>query len=92
MIPWQADIENDEMMDAFEQGSQLGFIDSKGSGKKQLQSKILHDMMKLDRERAITSMKLWARFVELASGRQHHIQFTSLAEYIPYRVIDVGEM
>ena len=80
------------MMDAFEQGAQLGSIESKGSGKRQLQSKIFLEMIKLDRERAITSMKLWARFVEFASGRQHHIQFTSLEEYIPYRIIDVGEM
>ena len=80
------------MMDAFEQGAQLGFIESKGSGKRQLQSKILLEMMKLDRERAITSIKLWARFVELASGRQHHVQFVSLEEYIPYRIADVGEL
>lgn len=80
------------MMDAFEQGAQLGFIESKGSGKRQLQSKILLEMMKLDRERAITSIKLWARFVELASGRQHYVQFASLEEYIPYRIADVGEL
>lgn len=53
---------------------------------------MLLDMMKLDRERAITSMKLWAAFVELASGRQPHIQFASLEEYIPYRILDAGEM
>lgn len=80
------------MMDAFEQGAQLGLIESRGSGTRQLQSKMLLDMMKLDRERAITSMKWWAAFVELASGRQHHIQFASLEEYVPYRILDVGEM
>lgn len=80
------------MMDAFEQGAQLGSIESKGSGKRQLQSKMLLEMLKIDKERAITSMKSWARFVELAAGRQHHTQFASLEEYIPYRIIDVGEM
>lgn len=86
------DGKNDEMMDGFEQGAQLGLIESRDSGTRQLQSKILLDMMKLDRERAIASMKLWAAFVELASGRQHHIQWASLEEYIPYRILDVGEM
>ena len=37
-------------------------------------------------------MKAWAKFVETASGRQHHTHFATLDEYIPYRVIDVGQM
>lgn len=79
-------------MNAFEQGAQLGSIESKGSGKRQLQSKMFLEMLKIDRERATTSIKLWARFVKLAAGRQHHVQFARLEEYIPYRIIDVGEM
>lgn len=79
-------------MDAFQQGAQLGSIESKGSGKRQLQSKILLEMLKIDRERANRIMKVWARFVELSSGRQHHIQFRTLEEYIPQRLIDVGQM
>jgi len=31
-------------------------------------------------------------FVEVGSSRQHTTRFTSLAEYIPYRIMDVGEM
>ena len=80
------------MLDAFEQGALNGSIDSKHSGKRQIQANLLLEMLKIDRERALTSMKLWARFVELAAGRQHDTQFASLDEYIPYRIIDVGEM
>lgn len=79
-------------MDAFKQGAQLGSIESKGSGKRQLQSKLLLEMLKIDRERATKIMEVWARFVEQSSGRQHHIQFAALEEYIPYRLIDVGQM
>lgn len=80
------------MLDAFEQGALNGSIESNHSGKRQMQSKMLLEMLEIDRERALTSMKLWARFVELAAGRQHDTQFATLDEYIPYRIIDVGEM
>lgn len=80
------------MLKAFREGAQNGFIESRSSGKKQIQSKMLLEMLSIDRERALTTMKSWAAFVELASGRQHHEHFATLEEYIPYRIIDVGEM
>jgi hypothetical protein len=85
-------MENDTMLDAFREGASTGAIDPKESGKKQIQSRMLLEMMSIDRERAITTMKAWAQFVETASGRQHHTHFATLEEYIPYRVIDVGQM
>ncbi|KAI9891309.1 MAG: hypothetical protein M1814_002822 [Vezdaea aestivalis] len=88
----KGDIANDEMMEAFREGATKGSIESKDYGKKQIQSKMLLEMLSIDRERALTTMKAWATFVELASGRQHHTRFATLDEYIPYRVIDVGEM
>lgn len=48
-------------------------------------------MLALDRERALTTMKAWAKFMEIASGRRHHTRFATLDEYIPYRIMDVGE-
>lgn len=36
-------------------------------------------------------MKAWAKFMEIASGRRHHTRFATLDEYIPYRIMDVGE-
>jgi len=80
------------MLDAFREAVSTGTIDAKKSGKKQIQSKMLSEMMAIDKERALTTMKAWAKFVETASGRENHTHFASLDEYIPYRVIDVGQM
>lgn len=58
---------------------------------KVLQAKILSEMMSLDKERAITSMKAWASFVRLAS-RTRTAPFATLEEYLPVRIIDAGEL
>lgn len=79
-------------MVAFREGAQTGTIKSQKSGKHQIQSKMLLEMLALDRERALTTMKAWAKFMEIASGRRHHTQFATLDEYIPYRSTDVGEI
>lgn len=80
------------MLDAFREAASTGVINPKQSGKKLIQSKMLLEMLNLDKERALTTMKAWGKFVELASGRGHHTHFATLDEYIPYRVIDVGQM
>ncbi|KAF2448982.1 fusicoccadiene synthase [Karstenula rhodostoma CBS 690.94] len=58
---------------------------------KKLQAQILAEMMAIDRTRAITTMKAWAQFVELAS-RTRSEPFETLDEYLPSRAIDAGEM
>ncbi|KAL3297596.1 fusicoccadiene synthase [Colletotrichum asianum] len=58
---------------------------------KQLQAKLLFDMMKIDRQRAITSMTAWARFVQLAADTRKAPPKT-LEEYMPSRAIDAGEL
>ena len=80
------------MLDAFREGARTGSIKGGKGGKKHIQSKILLEMLAIDRERALTTMEAWATFVELAAGRSHHKEFASLEEYLPYRIIDVGEM
>ena len=80
------------MLQAFHEGLETGSIEAQNSGKKQIQAKMLLEMMNIDRDRAMTTTMAWAKFVELASGRQHHVRFATLEEYIPYRIIDVGEM
>lgn len=62
------------------------------AGKKEIQSQIFLEMLDIDPECARTTMKAWARFVEVGSSRQHNTRFTSLDKYIPYRIMDVGEM
>ena len=91
MLP-KGDEENDRMLDAFLEGAQAGSIEAKGSGKRHIQAQMLLEMLAIDRERALTTMKMWAVFVKTASGRQHATHFRSLQEYIPYRIIDVGQM
>lgn len=59
---------------------------------KRIQARMLSEMLdNIDGPRAITAMKSWARFVQLASQTRTSI-ITNLAEYIPARVIDAGEL
>jgi hypothetical protein len=58
---------------------------------KKIQAQMLADMMAIDRPRAITTMKAWAKFVQLAS-RTRRAPFETLAEYLPSRTIDAGEL
>lgn len=56
-----------------------------------LQKKIFSDMMAIDPQRAITSMKAWAKFLQLAS-RSRAMPGSTLEEYLPSRIIDAGEL
>ncbi|KAG8158274.1 hypothetical protein KVR01_012035 [Diaporthe batatas] len=93
-----SEIENDEMMSAFLEAAHTGTIgnskkgDARLQGKKRIQNQLFLEMLAIDPECAKTTMKSWARFVELGSSRQHEIRFVELAKYIPYRIMDVGEM
>lgn len=58
---------------------------------KRLQAQMLSEMIAIDQQRAVTSMKAWAKFVQLAS-QTRTAPFETLAEYIPARVIDAGEL
>ena len=80
------------MLAALRQGAETGTINVNTSGKKEIQMQILKEMLALDHERALTSTKAWAKFVQLAAGRQNDVAFATLEEYIPYRILDVGEM
>lgn len=63
----------------------------KDEGKKVMQASILKEMMDIDKDRAITTLKGWAEFLRLAGGRQHNRHFASMADYVPYRSIDGGK-
>lgn len=85
------------MMNTFLEKAEKTSIDaetkeSRISGRKRMQSQLSLEMMAVDRECAITALKAWAKFLEVGSGRQHAKCFTSLEEYFPYRIMDVGEM
>lgn len=84
-------------MNIFLEGSERTWTDQENrpsgkSGRQRMQSQLSLEMMAVDRECAITALKAWAKFLEVGSGRQHAKCFTSLEEYFPYRIMDVGEM
>lgn len=58
---------------------------------KRLQAQLLRRMMLIDPVRAITTMKAWALFVQLASQTRTD-GFETMAEYLPKRVVDAGEL
>lgn len=97
MFSGQGEVENNEMMNAFLEAAHTGSIDSSASeaaraGKKRIQSQLFLEMLSIDPECAKTTMKAWARFVEVGSSRKHETRFQTLDEYLPYRIMDVGEM
>lgn len=70
----------------------MGSAELEEAGKKRIQAQILLKMMAIDYERAITTAKSWAKFVQTAAGKEHHKNFKTLDEYLLYRSIDVGQM
>lgn len=89
---WQSDQKNDELLAAFLEDSEGTATKRHAKGVQLIQMQMLREMMAIDRERAITSVRAWSQFVEKGSGRQHNETFESLDTYIPYRIVDVGEM
>lgn len=83
---------NHEILDVFREGASTHGAESKGRGEKQMQSQILLEMMAIDPERAVTTMKVWATFVELTTVCARSEPFATLEEYLPYRITDAGEM
>ena len=77
---------------AFEQGAESGLIQNATSGKRAIQAHIAQEMMAVHKEQAMVTMKAWAEFAELGSGRHHDTHFKTEAEYIKYRMIDIGTM
>ncbi|PQE20308.1 fusicoccadiene synthase protein [Rutstroemia sp. NJR-2017a BBW] len=91
------EVENDDMMEAFNEASVTGAINpndtkTKRVGKKKIQAELLKEMVAIDPKCALVTMKAWAKFVEVGSSRQHYTVFTTLDDYLPYRIMDVGEM
>ncbi|KAH6663128.1 hypothetical protein B0J14DRAFT_684861 [Halenospora varia] len=87
----QLNASNDIMQSAFLEGARDGSIAARDEGKRQIQALILKEMIAIDKERALTTMKGWAEFLRLAGGRQQNRHFATMEEYIPYRSIDVGK-
>ncbi|KAF2786945.1 terpenoid synthase [Melanomma pulvis-pyrius CBS 109.77] len=81
----------DEMLGVFGADALSHKVDPNTRPEKKLQVQILGEMMAIDPKRAVTSMKAWATFVQLAS-RTRAQPFETLEEYLPSRIIDAGEL
>lgn len=85
------DTSNDELLGAMDESVRNGQMDdTRASGKRHLLMKILKMMTAIDPPRAKIAGQKWADFLRSASGRQNHVRFDTLEEYIPYRRLDGG--
>ncbi|KAI1440669.1 fusicoccadiene synthase [Annulohypoxylon stygium] len=82
--------EDGGFLETFGAGALDGKIDAKTRPEKRLQLQLLSEMMAKDPERAITTMKAWAGFVQSAS-KTRSAPFETLDQYMPARAIDAGE-
>ena len=47
-------------------------------------------MMAIDKERGITTMKVWQKFIQVTASRQRSEPFLGIEEYLPYSINDAG--
>ncbi|PWY68621.1 putative geranylgeranyl diphosphate synthase [Aspergillus heteromorphus CBS 117.55] len=87
----QGDEHNNDLKAAFDQVIRTGTINHSGSGKRALQAYVAKQMLSIDKDRAITSLKAWSTFLDKA-GRQEECRFKSEEEYLKYRIHDVGTL
>ena len=91
----QLDIENRTMEHAFKHilsSSKYSNDNSSVSGVAAVQQILVSDMMSIDRGRTKTTLSAWNEFLQKAAGRQHHVTYCKLDDYIPYRILDSGQM
>lgn len=89
--PGQFEEGRDDMLHVFGDDALNHSITGDARPEKKLQAQMLAEMMAIDRPRALTTMEAWAKFVQLAS-RTRAAPFETLAEYLPSRTIDAGEL
>ena len=59
-------------------------------GSKQIQSKMMLEMLSVDPECANAAIDAWSVMVDTTSKRGKTIQFTNMDDYIDYRIVDTG--
>ncbi|TAQ86123.1 hypothetical protein B7494_g5555 [Chlorociboria aeruginascens] len=84
--------DDEELLDVFRSRVLDQSLSGKPRGEKQIQSQILSEMMAIDHVRAMTTMKAWGTFIQQAATPQRVEHFMTLKDYLPYRIIDAGEM
>ena len=61
------------------------------SGKSRMQAELVANLMAIDRERAKVLMECWEQLVNHAASGSRSREFLTLHEYVPWRILDVGE-
>ena len=59
-------------------------------GSKQIQSKMMLEMLSVDPECANAAIDAWRVMVDTTSKRDKNIPFTTMEDYIEYRIVDTG--
>jgi hypothetical protein len=87
-------MESNEMVSSFLKAARTGFTNNENqrAGKKRILSQLFLEIQEIDPECAKVTMNSWARFFEAGSSRQDETRFRTLEEYLPYRIIPVGNM
>lgn len=67
-------------------------IDKRTRGEKKILAQILREMSLIDPKRATVTIQAWASFVQRCSARVRTDSIASFEEYLPYRLIDIGEL
>ena len=82
--------DNDEFSLGFSVGTETE-LTSPISGKSQMQTELVSRLMEIDRERAKVLVKCWEQFINHAASGSRNREFLKLDDYVPWRIIDVGE-
>ncbi|KAI5866412.1 terpenoid synthase [Durotheca rogersii] len=80
-----------EILEVFGDDALENQVDADARPEKRLQARLFSRMLAIDSARAAVAMKAWAASVQLAA-RTRLTTFATLDEYIPARVVDVGEL
>ena len=81
-----------DLLDVFGKDVLSNRQNARTQGAKRIQLQILAEMMAIDAERAVTTMKAWATYIQLASSQSRSVAFATLDEYLPCRITDFGEL
>lgn len=86
------DAQNDEAEEACRDGAKGKAEAKKATGRRYMVTKASKQMLAIDPGPATAALALWAEWFEKGAGRRNHVQFTTLDEFLEYRILDVGKM
>lgn len=67
-------------------------MDKTTRGETKIMAQILKEMSLIDPELSEVAIQAWASFVKHCSTRVRSDSFPSFEEYLPYRLVDIGEL